>query len=618
MRDPWTTRWRRRLGRPLAAALRGWRYRRALRRGEAAGEITYQLSPRRPPAGGVVVWLAAATTRDDAVAWCRRQTLPELAAAALDAGEELWRVTAEGPVEAATGADPGAFYAPGELPELDPGHLETCWLVLAAEEVDAVVLLAAADPEPAAADDLGRRPWRRLSLFSAAAWRYDAATGTIVPRGGRGRRVKVLGHGAATEVPRHRHTWGRRRRGPYLASDPLPPRAAIGLRDAALLDRAARPTGKPAVLVLTSFLARGGAEHTLYETLAVLRHRFELAIVTLAPHHPERGDRRDDFRALVPRIVCLGDVVHPDAMPGMLAALLDAMGAEILYNANGTTLFYDFAPRLKARRPGLRIVDHLYDHRVGYIERYTDAALLDAVDACVAENRRIAERLAGELGWPAWRVPVIHPCGRPQGAFPTDPAATRRRLRRELGISEDAVVLLTAARMHPQKRPLDLVALAERLAGTSPAVELLIVGGGELEEAVDRAIAAAGGAPVRRLPFRTDIPDLIAAADAGCLVSDYEGLPVFLLECLQAGRPFLGTDVGDMGELLRASGAGLVVDRPGDIAALADAAGRLLDPELRGEMARQARDAAAEHDVETCAGRYADVLLGRGDAAPEA
>jgi len=206
---------------------------------------------------------------------------------------------------------------------------------------------------------------------------------------------------------------------------------------------------------------------------------------------------------------------------------------------------------------------------------------------------------------------VIWPCGRPATAFPAGGAAVevRRRLRGELGLGPDDLVILTAARMHPQKRPLDLVELARRVADLD-RVRFLLVGGGELEAAVDRAIAASG-ARIRRLPFRDDIPELIAASDAGCLVSDFEGLPVFLLECLQAGRPFLGTDVGDMGELLRSTGAGIVVDTPGDLDALEAAVRRLTDPAERARLAARAAAAAARFDPAACAAGYAEVFLGR-------
>jgi glycosyltransferase involved in cell wall biosynthesis len=280
-----------------------------------------------------------------------------------------------------------------------------------------------------------------------------------------------------------------------------------------------------------------------------------------------------------------------------------------LYNANSTTLFYDFAPRLKADRPDIRIVDHLYDHRIGYIDRYTPQ-LLDHVDSCVAENHRIAEVLNTDQGWPAERTPVIWPCGRPPEAFPpvSERARVRRWIRTEFGIEAGDLIILTAARMHPQKRPLDLVRLAESVRDLEH-VHFLVVGGGELEDEVDEAVSRSR-ARIRRLPFRTDIPELIVGSDVGCLVSDFEGLPVFMLECLQASTPFLGTDVGDMGEVLRRTEAGIVVDQPGDLAALETAVRRMADPDEWARLARNAEAAGPQFEPSVCAGLYSQVFLG--------
>jgi glycosyltransferase involved in cell wall biosynthesis len=141
-------------------------------------------------------------------------------------------------------------------------------------------------------------------------------------------------------------------------------------------------------------------------------------------------------------------------------------------------------------------------------------------------------------------------------------------------------------------------------------LRFVLVGGGDLESEVDDAIRRAEGARVVRLPFRDDVPELILGADVGCLVSAYEGLPVFFIECLQGGRPFLGTDAGDLGTAIRETGAGLVVDRPGDIDAIAAAARRLADDDLRHDFGVRAARAADGFSVATCAARYAEVFRG--------
>ncbi len=596
----------------------------------SAGEYRYRFETSQPAPVWIEVRLSAEGTAavepEDAAAWCARQTLGgsgalgELTASGYDrSGRRRWQVGDRGPVELPAGDRPASvdgtwFMAPGSLPEVYPAFLESCLLVAAAERVDAVALLERLQaPEPASPGDLTAPALRPYCLFRESAYRYDPATGGVVPQvpamGGKHRLVKVVTGGPeAAPVQKTHNRW---RRGPYLSSSPLPPLLQVGLRDLTATPSAAPvPRGdKKRLLITVPFLARGGAEHTLFETARVLARDFEIAIATLAPHRPELGDRRDDFHRITPRIYCLGDLVHPAAMPGILGRILDRLGIEILYNANSTTLFYDFGPRLKETHPHLRVVDHLYDHRIGYVDYYADSGLLGWIDACVAENHRVATILVDELGWPKERVPVIWPCGRPDDAFPEDPAAARREVRRELGLADSDFVVLTAARMHEQKRPLDLVALAERLRDLE-GVRFLVAGGGDLEGEFDAAIEAAGDAPVQRLPFRTDIPRLIAAADAGCLVSAYEGQPVFMLECLQAGRPFIGTDAGEMASVLSATGAGLVTGAPGDLDAIEAAVRRLLDPEVYRELAERAKAAGGSFDVESCAARYAAALRG--------
>ena len=600
-------------GRVLSA----WRYRRALADGTPAGRLAYESTDWLQPDPPLVELRVSAdgpdgVELDRARKWCRRQTLTELRAIGFRSdGSEAWRVEPED--EGLATLDAAWFAAPGFLPEVVAAHLESCLLVAAAEAIDAVVLRERIGRPIAdtigGIDDIHRAALRPWTLYRTDAYNWDPATDTVNPTRSR-RLAKLIDTHGVADPPATEATFNRHRRGPYLAVEDFGPVAHIPLRDASLLRRKPDTDHRPAVLVLAPFLARGGAEQTLHATMEALSMRFRFSMATLAPHRTALGDRRADFLEITKRIFCLGDLVHPDAMVGILEAILDATGAEIIYNANGTTLFYDFAPRLKANRPGLRIIDHLYDHQIGYIESYVPGVEA-SVDVCVAENHPIAEVLVRERGWSKDRVPVIWPCGRPDEALPPEVHRERLRnsMRHSLGFNDDDVVLLTAARMHPQKRPLDLVALADRVRDLE-MINFVLVGGGDLEDEVDRAMVNAAGARIRRLAFREDTPDLILASDIGCLVSDHEGLPVFMLECLQLGRPFLGTRVGDLGTVLDETGAGLVVDEPGDLDALEAAVRRLADPVVRAELAEHARAAAPQFSVATCADAYARVFLG--------
>ena len=342
---------------------------------------------------------------------------------------------------------------------------------------------------------------------------------------------------------------------------------------------------RPFIVVTVPYLATGGAEQTLFELLRSLADEYRFVVATLVEPRDELGDRSEDFTAVADYVIDLGELFAPQAIPYALAGIVALTGAKLLYNANGCDIFYRAAKHLKSERPSVKIVDHLFDHVEGYISYYSATSQPD-VDLCVAENHKIANSLEEEREWPRERTEVIWPCGRLPANLPhkADRERIRSQTRRQLGFDAEDLVFLTAARLHPQKRPLDVLALAQRL-GTTPKVYFLWVGGGELENEFDQAVSNGSG-QVSRLPFRTDIPDLILASDVGLLVSAYEGLPVFMIECLQLGRPFLCTDVGDVARVLEQGPSGIVSGAPGDLDALAEGVERLRDPALRLELAK--------------------------------
>lgn len=374
----------------------------------------------------------------------------------------------------------------------------------------------------------------------------------------------------------------------------LSPAALAGLLASARVAGTAADSegaGRVKVLALVPSLALGGAEHQLFESIRELAESHAFVVATLEEHAPRRGDRRADFAALAP-VYSLREVGRPEARPELVAALIERHAIEVVYGANGCDAFYEIAKKLRPLDPAVAWLDHLYDHSEGYFHRYRGGAR-PPVDLCLAENRRIAEALAAE-GWPGERIRVVPPCGRRPADLPgpAERAALRAERRAGLGLGDGDLLALCAARLHPQKRPFDLLALAQRLRDTR--WNWLLVGGGELEAEIDAEIAAAApGLRFTRLPFSGEVPEWIAAADLGCLVSDYEGLPVFLIECLQLGVPFLSTDVGGIAEVLAETGAGRVVAR-GDLAALEAALRRLADDEVRAPLAERAA-AAAPH-----------------------
>ena len=188
---------------------------------------------------------------------------------------------------------------------------------------------------------------------------------------------------------------------------------------------------------------------------------------------------------------------------------------------------------------------------------------------------------ARRLGIARHPIPVGN--GRDPALFHPDPAA-RARIRTELGVPADRVVIAAIARLVRHKGYAELLAAMEQV----PGAELWVVGerlptdrGRDLAPAFARAEATGR---VRRLGYRTDIPALLAAADIFVLPSHFEGLPMSIIEAMLTGLPIVSTTIRGPREQVVDGVTGLLVP-PFTVAPLAAALNRLVgDGGLRERM----------------------------------
>jgi glycosyltransferase involved in cell wall biosynthesis len=165
------------------------------------------------------------------------------------------------------------------------------------------------------------------------------------------------------------------------------------------------------------------------------------------------------------------------------------------------------------------------------------------------------------------------------------------------------------ARLQPEKGIDELLeataALNDRVSG------LAVVVAGEGPER-GRLEAAARERALERsfllLGHRPDIGRVLASADAFCLPSRHEGLPLSLLEGMRAGLPCVATAVGGIPGLVEDGVSGLLVP-PRDPAVLAAAIERVLtDADLAARLGEEARRVVeTRHSPAAVAGSYADL-----------
>lgn len=137
-------------------------------------------------------------------------------------------------------------------------------------------------------------------------------------------------------------------------------------------------------------------------------------------------------------------------------------------------------------------------------------------------------------------------------------AAERTHLRAtlaEFGVSIDprAQWVLYAGRLQPQKAPERLLDAYARLRVLRPDTALLIVGSGNLRDSVERRIDELGlRANVCLIPPvpQRALVRFYQAADVLALTSNFEGMPMGVLEALACGLPVVTTRVGEVARVV--------------------------------------------------------------------
>jgi glycosyltransferase involved in cell wall biosynthesis len=163
-------------------------------------------------------------------------------------------------------------------------------------------------------------------------------------------------------------------------------------------------------------------------------------------------------------------------------------------------------------------------------------------------------------------------------------------LRRRLGVSRKDLMILTMARLVPDKGLEYLIDAAARLRLAAPHCKTVIAGDGPARLQLERLACKLDVSDrVTFLGYRQDVDALLAACDIVVLPSLREGLSISLLEAMAAGKPIVASRIGSHLEVASQANIAKLVT-PADARALS---GTLLDlirdPEMMIALGTNAR-----------------------------
>ncbi|HYO83500.1 MAG TPA: glycosyltransferase, partial [Bryobacteraceae bacterium] len=299
------------------------------------------------------------------------------------------------------------------------------------------------------------------------------------------------------------------------------------------------------VLEVLATLKRAGAENLVASLVSRFdRSRFECQVVTL--FNATEGDLAPEVEASGVRVLRLGK--RPGFDPRMyprLRAVIKAFRPHIIHT-HSYVMRYTW-PVTTCR--GVHTVHNLADKEVDRIGRWVhDRAFTRGVQA-IAVSGVVARSFGGIYKF----LPPVIRNGVDVDRFRRRPdVGAEWRMRH--GFAPEDKLIVSVARLEPQKNPMRLV------QALPVGCRLLLVGDGSLRPALE------GLERVHLLGTQTNVTEILWAADAFALASDYEGHPIALMEAMAAGLPVVATPVGGVPEIV--DDAGILAEAEGVRAAL--------------------------------------------------
>lgn len=375
-------------------------------------------------------------------------------------------------------------------------------------------------------------------------------------------------------------------------------RSPLPMRLMEILEPSGGGSGRHFLDLCRGMQARGHLVHAVYSPVrAEARFVEELHSLNLAGTYPvamARAPGPSDFSSWWSLQVAMHragplDIIHGHSSKAGALARIRLPGRHVprVYTPHA----------FRTMDPGLGLVSRKV---YGSIEKLLARAFTDRL-ICVSADEYAHARA---LGMPRDRLTIV------VNGVATPPAEARAVVRSALAIPENALLFGFVGRLSHQKAPERLIAAFDRLAERVPQAHLLMIGSGELQEAVRRQVDAAHNTGRIRLTNDYSGPQAMAAIDVLVVPSRYEAMSYAMLEAAAAGKPLILSDVGGASTVLKDGENGILVQNTDDPAHLAEAMLRLGDPACFARYAAAAHARSRDYSLERMIGETEAIYRG--------
>lgn len=301
------------------------------------------------------------------------------------------------------------------------------------------------------------------------------------------------------------------------------------------------------VLHIIKGLGRGGAERLLVSTIRQHSQQYRFDVVYFLPW---KDQLVNSLTGLGCQVTCLSasNVLFMLLKLPALCKLIKSRQYDILH---GHLPWSGIMARLAGKVTGVTVVytEHNIFSKYKLLTRLFNRLTMEWQRVVIAVSQEVAEALHAEV------KPTVEVCTVANGVDTQefDPSKfSGSLLRKEFQLPPDAIIVGTVTVFRPQKRLDRWLRIASTLSEKFPSLYFVIVGDGLLREVLKGQ--AASLVESNRLLFAgiASAPERwLACMDIYLMSSDFEGMPVALLEAMSMGIVPVVTRVGGIPTMIK-------------------------------------------------------------------
>jgi glycosyltransferase involved in cell wall biosynthesis len=374
--------------------------------------------------------------------------------------------------------------------------------------------------------------------------------------------------------------------------------------------------GKYRTLFFISSLDGGGAERVMVDILRhVDRSRIEPFLILLYPHEksPYKKYLPDDLRIIVLERQS-DNVFHKlkqflnfvktlfREKPQVIVSMLThnniiAILSGLLFNIKVIVCEHNTFSEVIKTGEGKRILGLPVAPMVKILYRFSEKV--------IAVSEGIRENLIADFGIPAQKVQTIY--------NPVDLGRIRasRSMPQERPFLKDRKPIVVAMGRLVEQKGFDTLIKAFSHIVQEADARLIILGEGPQRDGIEYMVRDLGiGDKVSLAGFQKNPYALLSSSDVFVLSSNYEGLPMVILEAMACGIPVISTDCkSGPREILQNGSCGMLVPSRDDIS-LAKAITRLLkDDRLRKGFSRRGEERVKDFSIDKIIEQFEDMIV---------